>query len=198
MDGLAVILAMRLVGQATAPTTEGSEFLPVTPGAVDVARNSTGRSASIYFSVRESYPAIQSVVYIRNAMPQHGWKAVEVLGFGAVDVGDSPRWFDSIKARRNRGPRGYAWSLPGEFSKGHRWQAWWQNESGRGAVVTIEYACPMEEQGLHSTWARVSARTFGADEAEEEERARKQARDELCVTTRERQPPGCQALPSPR
>ena len=185
MDGLVAVLAVTMAGQVARPKTDSRDLLPTVPTAVDVIRGGDWDAAWVRYDVRESYPAVETIRYLVDAMSQRNWKLVQVAAFRTVDTFEASRWIGASDLNQGPVPRGYVWS-GGPTGKGHLWEAWWRDRSGRGVALKLEYRCPMEQQGLHSVWAQVSASMYGPDEAARQEAVRKRMHDGLCPSTGDR------------
>ncbi len=174
MHGLVAVLTLSMAGEAARPKTQSRDVLPVAPSAVELVRGGERGATWLQYDVRNSYPARETIAYLVDAMSQRGWNLVRVADFRPVASFEVPRWMRLPERKRGREAGGYVGGFVSSAAtgKGHLWEGWWRDRSGRGVAITIEYSCPMELQGLHSVWARVSARMYRPEEAAQEEAAR--------------------------
>jgi hypothetical protein len=142
----ALLALLPLAGPETAPGGE----LPVLPNAVEVVRHPKGKTPSVAYDVRETYPALRTIEALVDAMSRAGWRLTEVGGF----KGSWPQPRDFPR------PPGRWPNLPT-----HVWQGRWLGTGGREAVFRLTYRCPMEDAGMHSVWVQVSGAVYDAREA---------------------------------
>jgi len=160
---LLVVSLLAAVGGATTQSTDSR--LPVVPGAIEVEWTGPGGSSSVTFEVRDPLPARATVAFLLDSMTKRGW-TLQQLGLLR------PQWWE-----------GYRSGLAGTHDS-HVWEAWWHDASGGAVRYQLTYKCPLEDQGMHSTWVRVSGRHYSQPDATRLETERRQWYEKLCALLR--------------
>jgi hypothetical protein len=118
---------MAILLVASVPAVASERGLHTPPGAIDVLRESSKDTASVYYYVRESYPATRIIAFIENSLAERRWHPV-----AGADVGPHER------SSLEEGWR----ELPTENSRVllQVWSARWVNTEGSEVTYTLLYS----------------------------------------------------------